>query len=67
MFHENDTSLALLVTSEKHFYLIVARKFEQKSAKFLKIPKDLHLCNLKISKDLRQKPPKIRKFLHKSF
>ena len=36
-----------------------ARKFEQKRAKFLKNPKDLHQTNFKISKDLHQRPAKV--------
>ena len=41
-----------------------ARNFEQKRAKFLKNPKDLHKSNFKISKDLHQRPPKGQKYLH---
>ena len=43
-----------------------ARKFEQKVAKFLKTPKDLHQSNFKISKDLHQRPSKSPKYLHQS-
>ena len=38
-------------------FFSAARKFEQKVAKFLKTPKDLHQSNFKISKDLHQRPP----------
>ena len=37
-----------------------ARKFEQKRAKFLKSPKDLHQSNFKTSKDLHQRPRKVK-------
>ena len=43
-----------------------ARKFEQKVAKFLKTPKDLHQSNFKILKDLHQRPPKSQIYLHQS-
>ena len=43
-----------------------ARKFEQKVAKFLKTPKDLHQSNFKITKDLHQRPPESQKCLHQS-
>ena len=43
-----------------------ARKFEQKRAKFLKNPKDLHQSNFKTLKDLHQRPPKSQKYLHQS-
>ena len=47
-------------------FISAARKFEQKRAKFLKNPKDLHQSNFKISKDLHQRPPKSHKYLHQS-
>ena len=37
---------------------------QQKRAKFLKNPNDLHQSNFKLSKDLHQSPPKSQKYLH---